>query len=96
VANSPQAAKRARQAERKRKHNAPLRSMTRTFIKKTRAAINSRDVETAQAVFRQTARILDKMVSKGIVHRNKAARHKSRFNSQIRALVLEQQKQGQG
>lgn len=86
MANSPQAKKRARQAEKRRKHNASLRSMFRTYLKRVVAAIESGDKEKAQAAYTAAVPVIDNMAGKGIVHKNKAARHKSRLNSQIKAL----------
>lgn len=86
MANSPQAKKRARQAEKRRKHNASLRSMFRTYLKRAVAAIESGDKEKAQAAYTAAVPVIDNMAGKGIVHKNKAARHKSRLNAQIKAL----------
>lgn len=86
MANSPQAKKRAIQNEKARKHNASLRSMVRTSIKKVVAAIDSGDKETANTAYVAAIPMIDKMVTKGIMHKNKAARHKSRLNTQIKAL----------
>ena len=86
MANSPQAKKRARQAEKRRKHNASLRSMFRTYLKRVVAAIESGNKEEAQAAYTAAAPVIDNMAGKGIVHKNKAARHKSRLNAQIKAL----------
>lgn len=86
MANSPQAKKRARQAEGRRQRNAAQRSKMRTFIKKVRAAINAGDKEAAQAAFTAAVPVLDSMTGKGILHKNTAARYKSRLNSSIRAL----------
>ena len=86
MANSPQARKRARQAEKSRQHNAGMRSMMRTQMKKVIAAIESGDKAAAEAAFKQAVPSLDRMARKGLIHANKAARHKSRLNSQIRAM----------
>lgn len=86
MANSAGSKKRARQAEKRRQHNASLRSMTRTYLKKVVTAIESGDKEAAQSAFSAAAPALDKAVSKGIFHKNKVARHKSRLNAQIKAL----------
>jgi|TARA_R110000822_G_scaffold159476_34_gene299734 small subunit ribosomal protein S20 len=86
VANSPQARKRARQNENRRTHNASLRSMVRTYLKKTYAAIESGEAEAAQAAYNTVVPILDRIADKGIIHKNKAARHKSRLNAQVKAL----------
>ena len=86
MANSPQAKKRARQAEKRRAHNASLRSLVRTNIKKVVAAIGSGDAEQAQAAYAAVVPVIDRMADKGIIHKNKAARHKSRLNAQVKAL----------
>ncbi|MEO0442555.1 MAG: 30S ribosomal protein S20 [Pseudomonadota bacterium] len=86
MANSPQAKKRAIQNEKARKHNASLRSMVRTYIKKVVAAIDAGDKQAATAAFANAVPTIDSVVNKGIMHKNKAARHKSRLNSQIKAL----------
>ncbi len=87
MANSVQAKKRARQNEKRRQHNASLRSMVRTYIKKVDAAIASGDHATAQEAYNASVPVLDRMADKGILHKNKAARHKSRLNAQVKALV---------
>lgn len=87
MANSPQAKKRARQAEQRRKHNASLRSVVRTSIKKVIAAISSGNAEEAQKAYSAAVPILDRMADKGIIHKNKAARHKSRLCAQVKALA---------
>ncbi len=86
MANSAQARKRARQAEKRRQHNAAMRSMMRTFMKKVIKAIDAGDKAQAEAAYKTAVPVIDSMVNKGIVHRNKAARHKSRMNAQIRAM----------
>lgn len=87
MANSPQAKKRARQNEKARKHNASLRSMARTYIKKVIAAIEAADFEAAKAAYAEAAPVIDRIADKGIIHKNKAARHKSRLNAQVKALA---------
>jgi small subunit ribosomal protein S20 len=86
VANSPQAKKRARQAEKRRTNNAGLRSLVRTNIKKVNAAISSGNAEDAKTAYDNAAPVIDRMADKGIIHKNKAARHKSRLNAQVKAL----------
>jgi small subunit ribosomal protein S20 len=86
VANSPQARKRARQAEKRRTHNASLRSLVRTSIKKVDAAISSGNAEQAKSAYASAVPVIDRMADKGIIHKNKAARHKSRLNAQVKAL----------
>ena len=87
MANSPQARKRARQNDKARQHNASLRSMARTYIKKVNAAIAAGDVESAKAAYTAAVPVIDRIADKGIIHKNKAARHKSRLNAQIKALA---------
>ena len=86
MANSPQAKKRARLNDKVRAHNASLRSMVRTYIKKVVAAIEAGDAEAAKSAYNAMVPVLDRIADKGIFHKNKAARHKSRLNAQIKAL----------
>ncbi len=86
LANSPQAKKRARQGEKRRAHNASLRSLVRTRIKQVTSAIGARDAQQAQDALDAAVPVLDRMADKGIIHKNKAARHKSRLNEQVVAL----------
>lgn len=86
MANTPQAKKRAKQAEKRRAHNMTLRSRFRTAVKKVRAAIASNHVEQAETALKVATPVIDGMVNKGIIHRNKAARHKSRLVQAIRKL----------
>ena len=87
MANTPQAKKRARQNDKARKHNASLRSMVRTYLKKVVAAIEAGDVEAAKTAYAEAVPIVDRIADKGIIHKNKAARHKSRLNARIKALA---------
>ncbi len=87
MANSPQSKKRARQAEKRRNHNASMRSMVRTYLKRVIAAISSGDASAAQAAYNDAVPVIDRMADKGVIHKNKAARHKSRLNAQVKALV---------
>lgn len=87
MANTPQAKKRARQSEVRRSHNASQRSAMRTAIKKTIAAIEAGDKSVAQAAYQAAVPILDRAVTHGIIHKNKAARHKSRLNGHVNALA---------
>jgi len=86
LANSPQARKRARQAEQSRQRNASQRSMMRTEVKKVVKAIDAGDKAAAETAYRSAVPLLDSMATKGLIHKNKAARHKSRLNARIRAL----------
>lgn len=87
MANTAQAKKRARQAEKHRQHNVSLRSQLRTSMKKIHTAIAAKDQKAANSSFREAQPIIDKMVTKGIIHKNKAARHKSRINTQIKVMA---------
>ena len=86
LANTPSAKKRANQAEQRRQGNASRRSMMRTYLKATVAAIASSDKAAAETAFKKVVPILDRSAGCGIITKNKAARHKSRMNAQIRAL----------
>ena len=87
LANSPQAKKRARQNERRRRQNSSQRSIVRTCLKKVEAAVEQGDFNHAAAAFADALPVIDRMADKGIIHKNKAARHKSRLNAKIKALV---------
>ncbi len=86
MANSRQAKKRARQGEQRRQHNATLRSRMRTFIKKVVKAIESGDRKSAESAYKDAVPLIDSSANKNIIHANKAARHKSRLNTRIRAM----------
>ena len=87
MANSAQAAKRARQAERNRQRNVSMRSAMRTTLKKVEAAIVAGDQAAANAAFRVAQSSLDGMARKNIITKNKAARSKSRINARIKAMA---------
>ncbi len=87
MANSPQARKRAKQADVRRNHNASLRSRARTYVKKTLAAIASGDHQNAMSALREATPILDSMVNKGLYKKNKCARIKSRLNDRVKAIA---------
>jgi len=86
MANSPQAKKRARQAENNRLRNTSQRSKLRTFVKKVLVAIKAGDKTEAITAFRTAESLLDSSVNKGIIHKNKAARGKSRLNAKVRLM----------
>jgi small subunit ribosomal protein S20 len=86
MANSAQARKRARQAVKQRAHNMSLRSTLRTAIKKVQKAVDAGDKNAAQTVFKESQSIIDSIADKNIIHKNKAARHKSRLTAAIKAL----------
>lgn len=87
MANTAQAKKRAKQAEKSRIRNAGQRSNLRTFIKKVIVAVKEGDKEKAQAAFKTAQPIIDSAVNKGLIHKNKAARSKSRLVSKIKAIA---------
>ena len=86
MANSPQARKRAKQNDKRRAHNASLRSLVRTKMKQVLAAIGTGEHGSAQDAYNQAVPVIDRMANKGIINKNKAARHKSRLNAQVKAL----------
>ena len=87
MANSAQARKRARQAEKRRRNNASMRSMFRTYVKKVLAAIAAGDKPKAEEAFKAAVPQIDSAARKGLIHKNKADRHKSRLNSHIRSMA---------
>jgi small subunit ribosomal protein S20 len=86
MANSAQAKKRARQSADQNAHNSSLRSTLRTAIKAVRKAIATGDKTTATAQFQKSTGIIDRIADKKIIHKNKAARHKSRLAAAVKAL----------
>lgn len=87
MANTAQARKRARQSVARNKHNASIRSMLRTSIKRVRQAVDAGDKTAAEETFRKTTSIIDRVADKNIIHKNKAARHKSRLAAAIKSLA---------
>lgn len=86
MANIKSARKRARQEIRRRAHNTSLGSRYRTAIKKVLAAVRAGDKAVAEARYKEAVPEIDAIAGKGIVHANKAARHKSRLNDKIRNM----------
>ena len=86
MANIASAKKRARQTVTRRLRNASQRSFLRNQIKKVVLAIQSGNRENAQQAYNDAVPVIDSMTNKGLIHKNKAARHKSRLNQQIHAL----------
>ena len=87
MANSAQARKRARQALKQRAHNASLRTAFRTAVKKVIKAVEGGVFAAAQVVFRESTRVMDRIADKGVFHKNKAARHKSRLSAKVKAMA---------
>jgi small subunit ribosomal protein S20 len=87
LANIKSAKKRAKQSEAHRQRNASQRSAMRTQVKSLEKIIASGDQKAANEVFRKTASVLDKAARKGLIHKNTAARKKSRLNKRIKSLA---------
>ena len=87
MANIASARKAARQSEKRREHNASLRSELRSAIKRVRKAIDAGDKSAARAILRESTKILDSIADKKIIHKNKASRHKSRLSAAIKAMA---------
>jgi small subunit ribosomal protein S20 len=86
MANSKQAKKRAKQTNKVRAANMSLRTTLRSAIKKVQKAIASGDAKAAQAALVAEQSTIDSIAGKRIIHKNKAARHKSRLAQQVKAL----------
>jgi small subunit ribosomal protein S20 len=87
MANTASARKRARQSEKQRQHNTSLRSELRTAVKNVRKAIEAGDKAAAQGVLQSAASTIDRIADKNIIHKNKAARHKSRLSAAIKGMA---------
>ena len=87
MANIKSAQKRARQAVKSRAHNMDLRSKLRTKIKNVINLIDQNNKEEANKAFKDAMPVIDSMVNKGIIKKNKAARHESRLNKKIKNLA---------
>ena len=86
MANIKSAIKRARQNIKLRQHNASARSMYRTYIKNVIKAVEAGNVDDAVAAFKKAQPVLDKAVGKGLIHKNKASRLKSRLSAKVKAI----------
>jgi len=87
MANIKSAKKRAKQADKRRMHNMAQRSQMRTAIKKVLKAVEAGDKSAATDAYKAAVPVIDAMINKGIVHMNKAARHKSRLNARLKAMA---------
>ena len=87
MANIASARKRARQTEKRRQHNASLRSELRSAVKSVKKAIEAGDKAAASGVFQRASSVIDSIADKNIIHKNKAARHKSRLAAALRAMA---------
>jgi small subunit ribosomal protein S20 len=86
VANIRSAKKRARQAVQRRSRNVTMRSRLRTAVRKVLLAVRQGDKTAARATFQAAVPEIDRMVTKGIIRKNRAANYKRRLNARIRAL----------
>jgi small subunit ribosomal protein S20 len=86
MANTASARKRARQSEKQRQHNASMRSELRTAVKNVRKAVEAGDKSAAQTVFQRAVSTIDSIADKNIIHKNKAARHKSRLSAEVKGM----------
>ena len=87
MANTPQTRKRAQQNAKRRLHNHSMRSHMRTHVKKVIKALRKGDAEGARSAYQVAVPVVDRMAGKGLIHKNRAARYKSRLNKRIRALA---------
>lgn len=87
MANIKSAEKRAKQAVKRRAHNMAARSRLRSSIKKVLNAVGAGKQDDAVAALKAAQPVIDTMVSKGIIHRNKAARHKRELNAKVKGLA---------
>jgi len=87
MANIASARKRARQAEKRRQHNAALRSELRTAVRNVRKAISAGDKKAARDVLQRSTSVIDRIADKNIIHKNAASRHKSRLAARIKAMA---------
>ena len=88
MANTAQARKRARQAVKQNAHNSSQRSTLRTAIKAVRKAIQAGDKAAATTIFQASVSKIDSIADKKIIHKNKAARHKSRLAAAMKAMSV--------
>ncbi|MDG4866821.1 30S ribosomal protein S20 [Guyparkeria sp. 1SP6A2] len=86
MANTAQAKKRVRQAEKARQHNMAMRSQVRTAYKAVIKAVKDGDADKAQQAYREAQPVLDRMVNKGILKRNTAARRKSTLVNRVKSV----------
>jgi len=86
LANTIQARKRARQAEKHRERNTAQRTMIRSTVKKVVKAVEAKDKSAAETAFNEMVPVLDRYAARGMIHKNKAARHKSRLAGHIKSL----------
>ena len=86
MANIKSARKRAKQAVERREHNMSLRTEVRTAIKNAKKAVAAGNKDAAAKMLLQSQRVIDRIVAKGVLHRNAGNRHKSRLAHAIKGL----------
>lgn len=91
MANSSQAKKRARQNDKRRASNTSERSEMRTYLKQVTKATQEGNVSLATTLYKKAVSMVDRLAGKGLIHQNKASRHKSRLNARIKAKTVTQQ-----
>jgi small subunit ribosomal protein S20 len=87
LASHASALKAHRQSLKRREHNRQLRSRLRTGLKGIRAALDRKDLDAARSALNDTVSLIDKMATKGIIHRNTAGRYKSRIAKKLKATA---------
>jgi small subunit ribosomal protein S20 len=87
VANIKSAKKRARQAIKRRAHNVAMRSKVRNSVRKVLKAVAAGDKEAATASFKAVVPEIDRMATKGILRKSRAAHYKSQLNAKLRAMA---------
>jgi small subunit ribosomal protein S20 len=87
MANTKSARKAARQSEKRRQHNASLRSALSTAIKSVTKAIGAGDKAAAMKALRAASSVIDRIADKKIIHKNRAARHKSHLAARLKAMA---------
>ena len=85
MASHASALKAHRQSLKNREHNRQFRSRLRTALKDVRSAIDGNDKAAAKSALREVVSLIDKLASKGIIHRNAAGRYKSRLTTRLAA-----------
>ncbi|BAS28521.1 30S ribosomal protein S20 [Limnochorda pilosa] len=91
--NTRSAAKRARQSERRRQRNQAVKSATRTAVRRTREALEGGNAQTAAERLQAAASALDRAARKGVIHRNEAARRKSRLARRLNAVTSQAERE---
>jgi small subunit ribosomal protein S20 len=87
MANTKSAEKRIRQSAKRNERNRAARSAMRTAVKKVRGAVEAGDAQQAESLLREAVQVIDRTVTKNVVHRNTAARTKSRLVKAVRAAA---------